>query len=243
MRRYSIVSLIPLILTIITFALAAPVLVQEKRRASEDVITMLEKRTREQDLDMLWDGLRYYEYVWGPRARNRNPAGVHLQEPAPPQNEPAQNAAEAHVPDEPGPPPNPAEVHVPEAPVPPPNLAVHVPPLGPADSHHELMELDDDAPAGSESGHSDSAPSSPGSTKSEGWYTAPSSLGSDSDSDHWSTISNAPSEASQSENLKAADDYDLKGKGQVSRGISGTASGVDMNAAQMELRSAVNTAP
>jgi hypothetical protein len=84
MRRYNIISRILLILTVITFALAAPVLVQEKRQACgdkvhvpEDVITVLGKRTREQDLDMLWDGLRYYEHVWG----NRNRAGVHLQEP------------------------------------------------------------------------------------------------------------------------------------------------------------------
>jgi len=28
------------------------------------MMTTLGKRTREQDLDMLWDGLRYYEHVW-----------------------------------------------------------------------------------------------------------------------------------------------------------------------------------
>lgn len=84
----------------------------------------------------------------------------------------------------------------------------------------------------------DMAPSSPEcSTKSEDWYTPPSSLGlSDSDSEHWSTISNAPSAESQSENVRAAD-YELKGKTKASRHISGTpTSGVDMvNAVQMEL--------
>jgi hypothetical protein len=51
MRRYDIVSGILLILSIIDFALAAPVLVQKKRQASvnvvhipKDVITVLEKR-------------------------------------------------------------------------------------------------------------------------------------------------------------------------------------------------------
>src|SRR6266566_3827373 len=114
MRRYNIVSRILLLLTVTTFALAVPVLVQEKRQSSvdevhvpENVITVLGKRTREQDLDMLWDGLRYYENVWG----NRNPAGVHLHEPAPPPDVP---------PDVP--PPNPAEAH-PEVQAPPQNPA------------------------------------------------------------------------------------------------------------------------
>src|SRR6266566_4480004 len=108
MRRYNIVSRILLILTVITFVLGAPVLVQDKRQACvdvvhvpEDVITVLGKRTREEEMNMLW---RYYNNVW----RNRNPAAIHLQEPAPPPNVP---------------PPNPAEVHVPEVHAPPPNLA------------------------------------------------------------------------------------------------------------------------
>ncbi|KAN0123263.1 hypothetical protein V8E52_003216 [Russula decolorans] len=55
MRRYDIVSGILLILSIIDFALAAPVLVQEKRQASvdvvhipKDVITVLGKRGSEE---------------------------------------------------------------------------------------------------------------------------------------------------------------------------------------------------
>ena len=218
MRRYDIVSLIPLILTIVTFALAAPVQVQEKRQAPEDVITVLGKRTMDEDFYMVFGNLRFDENG----LVNPNPAAVHLQEPAPPPDVPLPNVAGAHVP-----PPNVAEAHVL-----PPNVVgvhvpeVHVPQQGPADSDRESIELDGDAPPGSsESGHSDSLPTSPGwSTQSEGWYTAPSSVGSDSDSDRWSTISNAPSEASQSENLKAADE-EMRGKAKVSRRISGTASG------------------
>jgi hypothetical protein len=232
MRRYNIVSRILLILTVITLVLAAPALVRDERQARadvvhrpEDVIPVLGKRTREQDLQMLWAGLRFYDNAW-------NPAAAILEE---------------HVP-----PPNPAEVHVPEVHVPPPNLAeVHVPPQGPADSDHESMELNDDAPPGSpESAHSHSPPPSPvGSTESEDWHTAPPSpgssteSGSDSGSDYWSTISNSPGAESQSENLKAAD-TEMRGRAKVSRRISGTARGVDtVNAAQMQLRSAVDPGP
>jgi hypothetical protein len=223
MRRYNIVSRILLILTVITFVLAAPALVQDKRRAyvdmvhvPEDVITVLGKRMDE-DFEM-WANyaMGFYDNVWG----HLNPAGIHL-EPAPPPDVP---------------PPNPAEVHE--------------PPQNPADSDsdRELMELDDDGPpASSESGDSHSE----WSTESEDFHTAPSSLGSstdsdsDSDSDHWSAISNAPSADSESqpENLKGAD-TEMRGKAEVSRRISGTAGGVDsVNAAQMELRSAVDPGP
>jgi hypothetical protein len=132
-------SRIILILTIITFALAAPALAQEKRqvrvdavRVPEDVVTALGKRILEEDLNVLWDGWWHYENVLGESA----------------------------------PPPLP-----------------HVPPQIPADSDRESVELEDDAP-----------PSSLGS-----------STESDSDSERWSTISNAPSEESQSENIKAVD--------------------------------------
>ena len=156
MRRYNIVSRILLILTVITFALAAPALVQDKHQTCvdvvavpEDVITVLGKRTREEEMNLLW---RYYNNVW----RNRNPAVIHLQEPAPPPNVPPPNPAEVHVPEVHAPPPNPAGVQVPEA---------HVPPQGPADSDHESMESDDNAP-----------PAIPeeGSTESEDWHAPPS---------------------------------------------------------------------
>jgi hypothetical protein len=260
MCRYNIVSRILLIITVITFALAAPALIQEKRQACvdgvhapEDVITVLRKRAREQDLWLDLDlGLTWYENAWG----NLNPADVHL-EPAPPPrvpppnpaevrvpevNMPPQNPAEVHVPEVHMPPPNPAEVHVPEVHMPPQNPAevhvpeVHVPPQNPEESDRESMDLDDEAPPPSpESGHSRSPPGSPeGSTESEDWHTAPGSPGSstesdldsDLDSDHWSTISNAPSAESLSENLKAADS-EMRGKAKVSRRISGTASGAD----------------
>jgi hypothetical protein len=65
MRRYDIVSGIFLILSIIDFALAAPVLVQEKRQASvtaahipKELITLLGKRW-EEDLVKPWE--KYYE--------------------------------------------------------------------------------------------------------------------------------------------------------------------------------------
>ena len=123
---------------------------------------------------------------------------------------------------------------------------MHAPPQNPADSDHESMELDDAPPASPKSGHSDSPPTSPGwSSESEDWHcqTAPSSLlgsSTDSDSERWS---DAPSTESQSENLNAADS-EMRGKAKVSRRISGTASGVDtVNAAQMELRSAVDPKP
>jgi hypothetical protein len=69
MRRYGIVSAILLILSIIDFALAAPILVQEKRQACvdvvhipENVITVLGKRG--DDDDVLKLALEYLE-AWG----------------------------------------------------------------------------------------------------------------------------------------------------------------------------------
>ena len=68
MRRYNKVSWILLILTVITFALAVPVLVQDKRQAwvdvehaPEDVVTMLGKRLDlEEDVNVLWNGLHWH---------------------------------------------------------------------------------------------------------------------------------------------------------------------------------------
>jgi hypothetical protein len=63
MRRYDIISGILLILSIIDFALPAPVLVQEKRQERvdvvhipKDVITVLGRRGREDELEKLWEG-------------------------------------------------------------------------------------------------------------------------------------------------------------------------------------------
>jgi hypothetical protein len=241
MRRYNIVSRILLILTVITFTLAAPVLVQEKRQAwldvvhvPEDVITVLGKRILDEDLDVLWDGWWHYGNVMLP------------QGPADSDREWTDSTESDSDSDDDSEQPlwddwwHYRNVMLPQ---------------GPADSDREWtdstesdsdtdddfeqshpstvltnsdgvsMELDDNAPPGSpESGHSHSpATSSESSTESEDWYTAPSSLGSDSDSDsdRWSTISNAPSADSLSKNLEDVN-YELKGKAKVERRISGS---------------------
>ena len=217
MRRYNIISRTLLILTVITLALASPVLVQGKRQARGDEVhvpgdmtTVLGKRALEEEMNMLW---KYYNHVW----RNRIP--IRLQEPAPPSNlrPPNRAAAEIHVPEVNVPPPNLAQAHVPE---------VHVPPQsqGPADSGRESMELGGDAlptPGSSKSGHSLSPPPT---------------------ANPESSTSNVPSAESQSENLKTADS-ELEGKAKVSRRVSGNpSSGVDRDTGnavgQMELRSA-----
>jgi hypothetical protein len=247
MRRYNIVSRILLILTIITFALAAPVLVQEKRQACvdavhvpEDMITVLRKRTLDEDLDILWDGLWHYDNVWG----NPNPAAVLPQEPAEMHvlpHSPAGTILEMTDSDD-------------DAPLEGSESGdSHSTHTSLANPDRESMELDGDAPPTTPEWSTESEdwytqPSSQGSsTESEDWYTPPSSPGSstesDLDSDRWSTISNAPSAESQSENLKAADS-EMRGKAKVSRHISGTAGGVDtVNAVQMELRSVDDPGP
>ena len=228
MRRSNIVSRTLLILTVIISALAAPVLVQEKRQAwvdvvqvPEDAIPVLGKRILDEDLDVLWDGWWHY-------------ANVLETAPLPQQD---QNLVHMDVP-----PHSPADTILSDSDSD--TEYSHTIPAD-SDSDHELMELDDDAPPGSsESGFSWSPPTSPEwSTQSEDLYTALSSLGSsdadsDADSDRWSTISNAPSAESQSNNLKSADTI-MRGKAKVERRISGTANGVDT----VELQSAVDSGP
>ena len=221
MRRHNITFWTLLILTVNSFALASPVLVQKKRQASVDVvhapedgITVSGKRFWDPDLDLLFSSFMFRELR---NLQIHPPADVQ-----PPDLEQMHGLWEAHVP-----PPDLAQVHGPEgAHVPPPDLAqVHgpegahvlppdVPPPDPADPDRESIELDSDAPPaspGSEHSHSSS-------TGSENWYTAPSSPVSDSESEvnRWSTISNAPSTESQSssEKLKEAD-YIIKGKGKA----------------------------
>ena len=241
MRRYNILVvsrtlLIPAVIAF-KFALAAPVLVQEKRQACVDVMNVPDmitvfgsfgKRALDEDLNVLWDGLWHYDNVW----RNRNPAAVQPQE-----------LGEVHIP-----PQSPADTilgswsdhsdddALPESPESGHSHSTHT---SLANSEPESMVLDGDAPPASTDRSSESEDwhtpsSSPGwSTKSEDWYTPPSlppsSLGSstESDSDRWSTISNAPSAESQSKNLKAADS-EMRGKAKVSRRIFGpTSTGVD----------------
>jgi hypothetical protein len=190
MRRNNIVSQIFLTLTVITFALAAPVLVQEKREACvdgvhvpRDVIAVLRKRALGEDLYMIWDGLWHFENMWGKPAQNLADSEEHELEVFPP----PPNQAEEHVQEVHAPQPNLAQVQAPEVDAPPPNLAgahvpeMHVPPYDPpnSDSASESMVFDDDAPPGSpQSGHSHSSspPISPEwPTVSEHWYTPPSS--------------------------------------------------------------------
>ena len=85
MRRYNIIPRILLTLTVITFALAAPVQVQEKRQPPEDMITVLGKRILEEDFNVLWDGWWHHLNVLGeppppPQLLRPNPAGVHVPE-------------------------------------------------------------------------------------------------------------------------------------------------------------------
>lgn len=70
MRQYNVVSRILLILiVIITFALAVPVLVQEECQTCVDVVRVPENAITvlgsglDGLFDMLWDGLGYYEHV------------------------------------------------------------------------------------------------------------------------------------------------------------------------------------
>ena len=222
MRWYCRASQILLILAVMTFALAAPVLVQEKRRAPEDVINALRKRSDEEDLHILWDPsgpLTYFKYFWRTVQEMREEAEL------PDEAEAFEQWVPVH-------PPNAAEEHAQGAHVLPPVLAgVHVPPQGAVDPDRELMELDDEAlSATSKSGYSNSPPPSPKAgnvdfsppgPEAEEWHTPPSSP-AELDPERESTNSNSPSEESQSGNLKAAD-YGSKGEAKVSRRISGNA--------------------
>ena len=97
MRRYNKVSWILLILTLITFALAAPVLVQDKRQAwidvehaPEDVVTMLGKRVLDEDLNVLWNGLHWHHT----NVLGETPAALPLGPNGPPLE---QNLAHVHT--------------------------------------------------------------------------------------------------------------------------------------------------
>ena len=139
MRWYNMFARILLFLTVITFALAAPV--QEEHKAPEDMITALGKRVLDEDLNALW------EVLW----HRKNALG----KPAPPKSEPPGDVqmAEVHLPPPNG--PNSAGVRLPEGHGPLPDLGnvqmaeVHVPPQRPAYSDRELMESGDDEPPAS----------------------------------------------------------------------------------------------
>ncbi len=201
MRRHDIVSRTLLILTVITFALAAPVLVQEKRQACadevhvpRDVITVLGKRAAGDDLHMLWDGPWQFGNVLGKE-----------EEPVPEMHAPPPNLA--GVPEVHAPPPNLAEEHVPEVSMP--DLAeehvaeVHASPPNQAGVRVQGVDVLMDDPwhfmnvfrgaevhgADAKSGHLLSPMGLQGSTKSEeDWFMDPG-YDADEDSDGWSRTS------------------------------------------------------
>src|SRR6266403_2556238 len=236
MRRYNIVSRVLLILSVTNIALAAPVLVQENHPACVDVvhvpmnvITVLGKRMDEyvrliEDFER--SGLLHYERPEDPPSESSSEHGsqpnseLGSQPNSEHSSQPSSESSSEH---------GSMESHT----------SILSIPLS-WNPDRESMYVDTDAPAPSqksstESEYSHTPSSSPEwSTESEHWHTPPSehwhtppsSLGSstesDSDSDRWSTISNAPSTESQFENLQAVD-QELKGKAKVERRISGTA--------------------
>ena len=183
MRRNNTVSRILLILTLSAFALAAPVLVQERRQSCVNEVhvprAVLGKRALSDHLRFMLDG---FEGMEGPAEDEQLPnlAEEHmLAEHAPPPGPPEEPVPEEHAPQ-----PNVAEEPVPEVHPPPPNQAgEHVPvpvlPDNPADFDRESVVFGDDAPPVSpEHGHSPS-PSPPSSPLVE------SSTESYSDWGHW----------------------------------------------------------
>jgi hypothetical protein len=193
MHRHNIVPWILIILTVRTFSLAAPVLVQEKHRSCvdevdipRDVITALEERALDDDLHVLYDGPWRFGNVWGEPSENE-PLSDEEEEHVQEVHAPPPNQAQVQAPEVDAPPLNLPFLHVPEGHAPPPNLAgahvplaeVHFPLYEPPESDSESMVFDDDAPPGSpQSGHSHSSsrPISPNwPTESEHWYTPPSS--------------------------------------------------------------------
>ena len=153
MRRYGIVSGVLLILFIIDFALAAPVLVQEKRQASvdvvympRDVITMLGKRMDEDfnEFSRLVEG--YYK-TWKEPVE---PSEAHgSSSPAPPGPEDGStNVSPAPVPD-----PAPSDAHGTSGPAPPDT----------EDGSTNVVQAPGPDPASSDAhGSSSSAPPEPG---------------------------------------------------------------------------------
>jgi hypothetical protein len=242
MRRYDMVSGILLILSIIDFALAAPVLVQEKRQECDDVvhtpgdvITMLGERGFAADqLDLMWD-----KYIKPSRKPVESSDADASSSPAPPRpDHGSTNVVQA-------PPPNPATTsgldwHL---------STYHRKPLSPSSTSssefsddewwyegdgldHELPEAHAPQPNPDARPSSDSLPVSPDArppTETEHDVVTPPSpnLGGSKKEPESST-------GSQPEDLQAAI-YAAKGKAKQLRRISGTARGVG-NAAQRKLQ-------
>ena len=88
MRRYDIVFVILLILSIIDFALAAPVMAQEKRRPRVDVmqipkdeITVLGKRWDDEELQRMMKLLKEYVMGWPPPVESTDTHGLSSSAP------------------------------------------------------------------------------------------------------------------------------------------------------------------
>jgi hypothetical protein len=225
MHRYNVVPLTILILFIINFALAAPVLLPEKHQlcvdvvhVPKDVITVLEKRGDRleemvklfENFDKWWAGEPESSSATRPPSSSAPLESGHgsMQADVPPVNAASSTESDRNPESLVSHPPTPSEASSIES---------------ASNPDREAMNVDHDAPPQPEnteslieSGHSHTPP-----TESEVWYTAPSSPVSDSDSDsnRWSTISNAPSAVSLFENLQTADD-ELKDKAKVSRRIN-----------------------
>ncbi len=199
MHRYSILSRILLILSATNLALAAPVLVQEKRPACvdvvhvpKDVITVLGKR-----MDEFRGWLDIARLLVHPLEESGSESGSDFGSEFSSEFSSEHGSMESHTSD-----PGRESMDVePDALPPNPEWSTETEP-----EHLHTPQSSQDW-----------------STESEHWHTPPSSLASstESDSDRWSTISNAPSTESKFENLQAVNN-ELKGKVKVERHISGT---------------------
>jgi hypothetical protein len=211
MRRYYTVPLILLILSIINFALAAPVLIPERcqvcvgvARVPKDVITVLRKRGDR--LEMMEKLFKDFDRLWGSSPRLPSSSAPlesghgSMQVQVPPAS-PASSTESDWDPESlvwhpPAHPPTPITASSTEHD----SEDESMPSLVSAsDLDRESMDADHDAPAsGPESsmgsGPSHTLPPTPeSSTGSEHWYTPPSTPGgSNSESEHWYTPPSSP---------------------------------------------------
>jgi len=214
MHRYSILSRILLILSATNLALAAPVLVQEKRPACvdvvhvpKDVITVLGKR-----MDEFRGWLDIARLLVHPLEESGSESGSDFGSEFSSEFSSEHGSMESHTSD-----PGRESMDV-EPDALPPN------PEWSTETEPEHLHTPQSSQDWSTEPEHLTPPSSPDwSTEAENWHTPPSSLASstESDSDRWSTISNAPSTESKFENLQAVNN-ELKGKVKVERHISGT---------------------
>ena len=215
MRRYGIVSGILLILSIIDFALAEPVLVQEKRQSCvdvvhipRDVIAVLGKRGEVGDwLDLMWD--KYFKTS----GKLVEPSDAHASSNSAP---PGPDLGSTNVVQ--APPPNPASSDA--------HASSSSAPLGPDHESTNVVQVPAPNPASSTANPNPlMKPSSPSSSESsvepapdeEWWY--------EGDAD----FHGPPYTPTSSVDLQAAI-YTAKGKAKESRRISGAARDVEKTA-------------